>query len=108
MALKKKGSKKSKTEKAETKEPKQKKQKKETKSKKSSEPKVTRKGYIMDLIKGSGKSGIATEDLVKKVDKQFNYPEGKTSLARVKNTIRDGLADKSLTMKENGIVKVKK
>jgi hypothetical protein len=76
-----------------------KKTKKTKKKKVDKEPRVTRKGFILDLVKAAGRKGISNEAIVEETDGEFVYGEGKTSRMRVNNTIKESA--------EAGTVKVK-
>lgn len=66
-----------------------------TKNKKQTE--ISRKDFILDMIRNAGKSGIELKEVVKATDSKFNYVEGRSSRMRVANTVKVAV--------NNGIVK---
>ena len=87
---------------------KSKKAKKSTKAKKEKKPTLTRKSFILDMISKAGKKGVSPAKLIEATDDKFGYGDGRSSSARVKNTIREGVEEGILKQKENGTVSAKK
>ena len=84
-----------------------KKEKKAKKSKAKGERKQrtgTRKAFILETIRAAGGKGIATADLIDKVNIKFKYAEGKSSALRVNNTVREGVESGVLKKSKEGVV----
>jgi len=76
--------------------------KEKTKEKEVKKAVLTRKGYILKLVKDAGAKGVKVDTIIEKTDSKFDYEEGKSSRMRVNNTLKQAADDGKVKVTDSG------